>query len=47
MDPSYGSVPMLSDADKMRTMASDTNIKEERNKDSSSPNDLPKPGQVN
>lgn len=46
MDPGYGPVPMMSDAEKMRAMAvaEAVNIKEERNKESSSPNDHPKSG---
>lgn len=50
MDPAYGPVPMMSDAEKMRALAvaEALNIKEERNKESSSPNDHPKSGtQVN
>uniref|UniRef100_A0A336KAU8 CSON004388 protein n=1 Tax=Culicoides sonorensis TaxID=179676 RepID=A0A336KAU8_CULSO len=45
-DPAYGPMSMMSDADKMRAMAAAeaSNIKEERNKDSSSPNDHPKSG---
>lgn len=46
MDPNYGPVPMMTDAEKMRAMAvaEAVNIKEERNKESSSPNDHPKSG---
>lgn len=44
MDPAFGPVPMLTEADKMREMAASQSpqIKEERSKDSSSPNDHPK-----
>lgn len=46
MDPAYGSVPLLTEAEKMRAEMgggpSPVQIKEERNKESSSPNDHPK-----
>lgn len=45
MDPAYGPVPMMTEADKMRAEMGGgppPQIKEERNKESSSPNDHPK-----
>lgn len=41
MDPAYGPVPMMSDVDKLREMApkQSPQIKEERSKESHSPND--------
>lgn len=43
MDPAFGPVPIMSEADKMREIANQLpQIKEERSKDSSSPNDHPK-----
>lgn len=44
MDNPYGPVQIIADADKMREISSNQSpqIKEERSKESSSPNDLPK-----